>query len=208
MGRKRLRPVTIAGIEFDALLDETKNLAATIPVYPVESGFPVSDTIILEPLKLQMTLYVSNTPVTWLYRHGSSGDRVKKICDRIENLWMSKELVKIVTTDTIYKDMGITSLTIKKSRETGYAREIALSAQKVRVTQQETTEIPGYILKSGKTLASAGTASVSGSSAQFAYGGEVSSGAAGSDNKGFKAAGSAQKSQSILYGVASGLKLI
>ena len=50
MGRKRLRPVTIAGIEFDALLDETKNLAATIPVYPVESGFPVSDTIILEPL--------------------------------------------------------------------------------------------------------------------------------------------------------------
>ena len=65
------RPVSVAGIEFDALIDETKTLSASIPVYPVEEGFPVSDTIILDPLSVQMTLYISSTPVTWLYRHGT-----------------------------------------------------------------------------------------------------------------------------------------
>lgn len=101
MARKNLKPVSVAGIEFDALIDEQKTLSATIPTYPVEEGFPVSDTIILEPLSIQMTLYVSNTPVTWLYRHGSSVDRVNKVCDRIESLWLDKKLVKVVTTEAI-----------------------------------------------------------------------------------------------------------
>ena len=95
MARKKLKPVSIWGIEFDALIDETKNLSATIPTYPVEKGFPVSDTIILEPISVQMTLYISNTPVTWLYRHGSSTDRVNKICDLLEQKWLKKQLAKI-----------------------------------------------------------------------------------------------------------------
>ena len=66
MARSNLKPVSVAGIEFDALIDEQKTLSATIPVYPVEEGFPVSDTIILEPISISMTLYVTNTPVTWL----------------------------------------------------------------------------------------------------------------------------------------------
>lgn len=205
MTRRGLKPAAIAGIEFDALIDETKTLSATIPAYPVEDGFPVSDTIILDPVSVQMTLYVTNTPVTWLYRHGSSNDRVRKICDRIESLWLNKELVKIVTTDAIYKDMGITSLSIKKSREIGYAREIALSAQKVRMTERRTVEIPSYILKSGETKANAGTASASTSSSR------PETGSGGGGNSGGASGGgvsSAKKSQSILYGAASGLKLI
>ena len=128
MARRGLKPVSIAGIEFDALIEETKTLSATVPVYPVENGFPVSDTIILDPLRIQMTLYVTNTPVTWLYRHGSSKDRVRRICEALESLWLDRRLVKIVTSDTIYTNMGIISLTIKKSRETGYAREVGLAA--------------------------------------------------------------------------------
>lgn len=219
--------MTIAGIEFDALIDETKTLAATLPSYPVEQGFPVSDTIILDPISIQMTLYVSNTPVTWLYRHGSSTDRVRKICDRLENLWLDKELVKIVTTDAIYKDMGITSISIKKSKDIGYAREITLSAQKVRVTKREMAEIPADILKSGETQADAGAASTSPSSSRGGSGAGDSS-SAGSSSRGSSTSGngsggdnsssggsqvsgatsSAKKNQSILYGVASGLNLI
>ena len=63
---KKLTPVTVWGIEFDALIDETKTMTATIPAYPVEDGFPVSDTIILDPISVSLTLYISNTPVTWL----------------------------------------------------------------------------------------------------------------------------------------------
>lgn len=219
MARRGLKPVSIAGIEFDALIEETKTLSATVPVYPVENGFPVSDTIILDPLRIQMTLYVTNTPVTWLYRHGTSNSRVNNICNRIENLWLSKQLVKIVTTDTVYKNMGITSISIKHSKEIGYAREISITAQKVRVTSRKTASIPSYILKAGETMANAGTASTSttSSSAGTASGstggssGSSSSsggGSGGSGSSGGSGGSSAKKNQSILYGVASGLGFI
>lgn len=202
MARKGLKPVSIAGIEFDALIDEQKTMSATIPTYPVEDGFPISDTIILDPIKVQMTLYVSNTPVTWLYRHGSSNGRVDRICEQIENLWLDKELVKVVTTDTIYKDMGITSITIKKSREIGYAREIAISLQKVRITKVRTVLIPSYVLKSGESMANAGAASTSASSAK--------SGSAGTSGSVSTSSSKDQsgKGQSILFGVAKGLKFL
>lgn len=207
MARKVLTPVSVAGIEFDALLEESKTFSASIPAYPVEDGFPVSDTIILEPLSLQMTLYVSNTPVTWLYRHGTSNDRVRLICTMLENLWLEKKLVKIVTMDAIYTDMGLTSISLKKSREIGYAREISLSAQKVRVTERKTAEIPAYILKSGETQANAGTASTSVSSGKAA--GDGAAGSSSKGNAGSKSGSSqAKKGQSILYGVASGMGFI
>lgn len=56
------QPVSINGIEFDALIDESRTLEATVPEYSVESGFSVSDAIILSPEKLDMTLFVTNTP--------------------------------------------------------------------------------------------------------------------------------------------------
>lgn len=207
MARKALKPVTVAGIEFDALIDEQKTMSATVPAYPVEEGFPVSDTIILDPLSLQMTLYVTNTPVTWLYRHGNSVDRVNRICEMMENLWLDKKLVKIVTTDAIYTNMGITSISIKKSKEIGYAREISLQVQKIRITNRKTVVIPSYILKAGETMANAGTASSSTSSAKSSTG---SSGNSGSSGSGSSSSGnnSAKKSQSILYGAATGLGFI
>lgn len=224
MAGKKLKPVSIWGIEFDALIDESKALSATVPVYPVEDGFPVSDTIILEPVSIQMTLYLSNTPVTWLYRHGTSTDRVKKICDLLEKKWLSKQLAKIVTTEAIYTDMGITSIAIRKSKETGHAREISISAQKVRTTKRKTVSIPEYVLKSGETMASAGTASTSPVSSRSNTGIEdsvspvgasagessVSSGGlfSGLSEKKNSPGSGAKKSHSILYGAADGLGFI
>lgn len=212
MAKKNLKPVSIWGIEFDALIDETKNLSATIPTYPVEEGFPVSDTIILDPISIQMTLYVSNTPVTWLYRHGTSTDRVNKICDQLEQKWLKKQLAKIVTTEAVYKDMGITSISIKKSHDIGYAREISVSAQKVRITKRKTVNIPSYVLKSGETKANAGTASTSTSSSKSSTGsgngGSGGGGGSSSSSSGSSGSSGAKKGQSILYGAASGLGLI
>lgn len=207
MARKDLKPVSIWGIEFDALIEETKTLSAAIPTYPVEEGFPVSDTIILDPVNIQMTLYVSNTPVTWLYRHGTSMDRVKKICDLLEQKWLRKQLTKIVTTEAIYKDMGVTSISIKKSKDIGYAREISISAQKVRITKRRTVDIPSYVLKSGETKANAGTASTSTSSSKLSTGSGGNSSGSSSSNGGKESTG-ARKGQSMLYGAASGLGLI
>lgn len=210
------KPVSVWGIEFDALIDETKTMTSTIPEYPVESGFPVSDTIINDPIQVAMTLYLSNTPVTWLYRHGSSADRVKRVCEMIEQKWFEKKLTKIVTSDTTYTNMGLTSISIKKSADIGYAREISISAKKVRKTKRKTVTVPSYVLKAGESMADAGKAATSKSSAKSSSGASSSdSSASGSSSSGGgsssgKSSGgsSSKKSASILYGAASGLGLI
>lgn len=215
--KKKLKPVAIAGIEFDALIDQQKTLSATIPVYPVEEGFPVSDTIILDPLTLQMTLYVTNTPVTWLKRHGASKIRVNEVSNKIEDMWMDRKLVKIVTPDAIYTTMGITSITIKKSAELGYSREVSVTAQKVRKTKKKTVKVPKYKLKSGQTKTKAGksqtspTSKRSGSSNSTTSSSTSSSSTASGSSSGSastSSANSSKKIQSILYGVAKGLKFL
>lgn len=204
---RKKQPVSIWGIEFDALIDEQKTMSSKIPVYPIENGFPVSDTITNEPLSLSLNLYISNTPVTWLFRHGTSKDRVNMICNLIEKKWLEKNLTKIVTSDTIYTDMGITSIVIKKSSDIGYAREVSVTAQKVYITKKRTTVIPNYSLKSGKSKASAGKASKSSSAKNGDSSGGAYSGNKGSKNGANSNKKDAKKKQSILYGVAKGSKL-
>ena len=207
------------GIEFDAMIEEQRNYSASIPSYPVEDGFNISDTIINEPLVLQLTLYVSNTPVTFLYRHKNTKNRVTKICEQIEKKWLSKQLTKIVTSDAIYKDMGITSISIKKSAEIGYAREISVTAKKVYKTSRKVSKIPKHILKAGKSMAKAGKASVSKTSARVSSENVSSESVARNTNEGLginnvfsnvlgnKKQSGPKKAQSILFGAAKGLKL-
>lgn len=207
------------GIEFDAMIEEQRNYSASIPSYPVEDGFNISDTIINEPLVLQLTLYVSNTPVTFLYRHKNTKNRVTKICEQIEKKWLSKQLTKIVTSDAIYKDMGITSISIKKTAEIGYAREISVTARKVYKTSRKVSKIPKHILKAGKSMAKAGKASVSKTSARASSEKVSSESVASNTNGGLginnvfsnvlgnKKQSDSKKAQSILFGAAKGLKL-
>ena len=75
------RPVTIAGIEFDALISEEHGYEATVPEYSVESGFSVSDAIIHGAETLNMVLYVTDTPVTW--RSHSGRGRVEQVTKRL-----------------------------------------------------------------------------------------------------------------------------
>jgi hypothetical protein len=158
------QPVTINGIGFDALIDEDKNYEADVPVYPVESGFEVSDTIILKALTLSMTLYLTNTPVTWRERHGSSPSRVQDVIKQLEALYFAKEPVTVVTSERTYPNMAITSINLRKSLETGSSREIPISFQEIRVTEAATASIPDSYGKSGATGANAGTANVTSSS--------------------------------------------
>ena len=63
-------PVSINGIEFDALISEDRTLEASIPEYAVEDGFAVSDAVIFAPQRISLVLFVTDTPVTWRKNHG------------------------------------------------------------------------------------------------------------------------------------------
>ena len=201
MVRGNLKPVSIAGIEADALLSEEISYSADIPEYPVENGYNVSDTIILKPISLSLTLFISDTPATWSSRtgHKPSAGRTQKICRKFEELYFKRTLVKVITSDKIYTNMGITSMNISHSKELGYARQISMSLKKVYVTQKSTVEIPQYILQSGKTGANAGKVSTSKSSSN----GAGSSGNSNSGSKSNSGNSESTKKSSILYGIAS-----
>ena len=189
-------PVIVAGITFDALLEESRTLAANIPEYTVEDGYVISDSIIIQPETLDLTLFVTDTPVSGTPYYGRASDIAKKL----ELKYFEKEVVTVQTTEKTYSNMGITSLSIQRSADVGYAREISLSLKKVAVTQTKTTTIPASYGKSGKSKTSAGTANTA-----------AASSSTGSGSNGENSAGSAtgkEKSGSVLYNLASMASLL
>lgn len=199
------QPVSVNGIEFDALISQTDTLEATVPEYTVEDGFVVSDAIILNPEKLDMVLYITDTPVTWYSRHGSGQDRVETIVKQLQELYFTAEPTTVVTSAKSYTNMAIESLSISKSVEIGYAREVSISFKKIRVTSAKTTTIPDSYVKSGTTQASAGTASTSSGSSGGSSGSGSSGGSSGSGSSSGSSGGS---KSSILYSAANSIGLI
>lgn len=208
MARSKLKPVKVAGIEADALISEDRTYSADIPEYPVEKGFNVSDTIILKPIELGLTLYISDSPATWRNRkgHKPSSGRTKKICDKFEKLYFKRMPVKVVTRDKIYTNMGITSISISHSAETGYARQISMSLKKIYVTKRKTVYIPEYILQSGESSANAGAATTSSTSGNSES--ANSSGTSGGSSKSSSNSSESKSKSSMLYDMASNMGFI
>ncbi len=192
------RPVSINGIEFDALITEERTLEASVPEYSVEKGYSVTDSIIIGAEKLSMTLFVTNTPVTWNRRHGSSTTRVKNVCDRLEQMFFEATPVTIITNDKVYRNMAIESIGLSKNLETGYSREIPISFKKIRITSARTTTIPASYGKSGTSGSSAGNASTSSGN---------SGNGSSSGSNGFSS-GSNGSGGSILYNIGKSIGLI
>ena len=204
---RETQTVYINGIDFDALISQEQTLTAKAPEYTVEDGFPVSDNVSLDSEPLNMVLYLTNTPVTWYNRHGSSPSRVAQVEKQLKELYFAKEPVTVVTSDDVFTDMVITSVGFKKSLETGFDREIPIAFKKVRITKARTATIPESYGRGGATGASAGTANTSAGSSGSGSG---SSGGGGSGS-GSGSGGSNQNGNrkgSILYGAASSMGLL
>lgn len=151
-------PVSIDGITFDALIDSEENWEADVPAFPVETGFEVSDTIILRAKTLSMTLYLTNTPVTWLQLHGSGPHRIQEVIDRLRDVYFAKEPISVTTSDADYENMAITSIGLPKSIEVGAAREIPITFRQIRTVEAATTSVPASLGRGGDTGTNAGTA--------------------------------------------------
>ena len=178
------QPVSVDDIEFDAMIDSEEGYEADVPEYPTEKGFSVSDTIVLKADTLNMTLYVTDTPVTWRERTGSGPGKTEGVVRRLKDLYFAKKILEVTTTDCVYSNMVITSMNIKKSVEVGYAREIPIAFKKIEVTETAT-----------KTTKAAGKASTT--AASTAGSGSSASGSSSSSSRG-----------SVLYNAASSFGLL
>ena len=144
------QPVSVDDIEFDALIDSEEGYEADVPEYPTEKGFSVSDTIVLKADTLNMTLYVTDTPVTWRERTGSGPGKTEGVVRRLKDLYFAKKILEVTTTDCVYSNMVITSMNIKKSVEVGYAREIPDSLQEDRGDGNSHRRNPGQLRQVGQ----------------------------------------------------------
>lgn len=174
-----IQPVSIAGIEFDALIDSEEAYEADVPEYPTEKGFCVSDNMAISAMELSMTLYLTATPITWLSSHGSGEDRLISIPDRLVKLYEQREPITVYTQDKTYTDMVIKTISIKRDADTGAAREIPVTLQQIDVTSSEKVEIPANLPHSGTTKTNSGTASTGSATASSS-----SSGSSGSSSGG------------------------
>lgn len=178
----KLRPLSINGIEFDALLNESKAYSSEVPDYAVESGYSVSDNISIKPMELEITGHLTNTPVTW-DTHGTG--RVEAVVAQLENLYHSRQLVTVVTSTDVYTNMAIMSLTVPKDESNKTSRDIRMSLKEVTVVSAQSTTIPASYARGGDTGASAGTSGTGskGSSLGAGSGGKDGSGKKDSENK-------------------------
>ena len=197
--RKAMRPASLDGILFDALLSQDEQYSAQVPDYPVESGYNVHDSVLPESLTIKTTLYLSNTPVTWKSRIGRSNTRVQVVEEHLREIFWNREPVTCEVSDKRWTKMCITSLTISKTEEDGYARKIPIELKQVEVTATKTGVVPESYVRGGKTEASGGTAST-----------RASTGVSGGTSKSSTAEQKTEskKKASILYSAGKGLGLI
>jgi len=107
-----------------------------------------------------MTLYLTNTPVTWRNRTGAYPSKVQDVAKKLKDLYFKKTPVTVSTNDGTFSNMAITSFELAKNQENGSSMEIPISFQEIRVTESKTTTIPESYGKSGTTGTNAGTANI------------------------------------------------
>lgn len=152
-------PATLNGIKFDAIITRECSYEADVPEYPVEDGFYISDAILKKPYQVNITAFISDTPVTWRNELGQNKGRMKRTIKQLENLYFSGQVVTLVTSTKVYSSMAITNLTIPETAEMGNAVEVQITLKQVRLTKAKTTTIPSSYGMSGTTGASGGATS-------------------------------------------------
>lgn len=177
----RVKPCSVNGIEFDALISESRSLTAEAPEYAVESGFSVSDNISIKPMVVEITANLTNTPVTWLDSHGTG--RVETVVAQLENLYFSRQLVTVVTSTDTYRNMAITALSVPKDTENMTSRDIRMTLKEITVVSSQTTTIPASYVRGGDTGANAGTSGTGNRGSSGAASGGTGSGKSESEDK-------------------------
>lgn len=152
------QPVNIGGISCDAMIHHELSLESDIPDYPVEEGFSVEDTVILKPKRLTMTVFVTNTPVTF---GSASAGRVQQVAERFQEMYAKRKLITVTSSKGIYRNMGIESLSLPYDVSTRTSLEIPITLKEVRTTASKTVSIPAQYGRGGGTGVTAGTAATS-----------------------------------------------
>lgn len=204
---KAREPVSINGVEFDAVIERQEQMSATVPQYPTENGVSISDNVALDAMELTMTLYLTATPITWASRHGTGEEHIDATCEKLRKQYASREPLDVVTSNRTYSSMVIKQMQFKKSEDIGMAMEIPITLTQVTTTSSEKVDIPAGLGKGGTTKKDTGRTGTGSASVTQSSGSSSGSGSSGPSSHGTNSHGSSGNSApSILHELAHGLK--
>lgn len=194
-------PTKIGAIECDVLIEQEITLSSEVTEHPVEDGFPVHDHVIRRPVKLAMTIAVSNMPVTWYDRFGGNNpDRMSDAISKLEEIYKAGEPITISTSEKLYENMVMTDCRIPKNRENGKVLRVPLEFTQIRKVVVKTVYLSPELVdvltkgKAGETEKDAGTATTE----------DIGTGnTSGTDSGSSGNQSTAEKSKSVLKAVFS-----
>lgn len=120
-------PVSVGGVQFDALLDIIEKYDANVPTLKTDRGYDNSDDIIPNLMKVDMKLFVTPTPVTWKNIPSHFGRNPKEVVDALKELMNERKPVFVTTVKKNYSNMMIQKVTVNKTADIGYALEVDIS---------------------------------------------------------------------------------
>lgn len=143
-------------VEFDCLESENPELENEITDHPVERGADITDHVRPKPLSLQITGFVSNTPVnaqaqqriirsqgvditTTSVEDSPAGavGYAENARDILEGLRVSADLLTIVTPSRVYSNMVIQKLAYPRDARTGDAMRFNMSFKEIRFAENQ-----------------------------------------------------------------------
>lgn len=141
-GAQIINPFTLTLFTFDATVSEDHEVMIEWTEFPVESGLGISDHYIEKAETLSLAGVVTDSPLLGIPEQG----RANRLYERLLTLARSGTLFTVSTGFRVYQDMGIESVRLSRTRDTGQGAFPVVSLRKVRIVNSVTVPVPTEIL--------------------------------------------------------------
>jgi len=160
----------IGVLELDATLSERHNFRNDVTNYPVEEGFDISDHIRQEPEEINISGFITNTPINLdragevLYREDYSNNiqlafnellsiSGRRVVDAEQGTTIQTkdaELVDVVTILQVYTSMVVTDLQFPVRRDGGNSQRFRITLKKLNRVRSDITVVQNISDLGGK----------------------------------------------------------
>ena len=142
-------------LEFDVLEEFKADRTSEVTENPVETGFVISDHIINNQLKLNLTVMFTPTPVTWAdRRNGVAPTRLEDIERTVEQIRNNKVVGTVKTQNNIYESMVLTSAPLSRDKS-GYKYTGNFEFTNVIIVSTQNAAIPEEYASAAQASAAA-----------------------------------------------------
>lgn len=133
-------PTQIGFLTLDVTVEEEHNFDADVTEFPIEDGAIITDHVRLNPRRVTITGFVTDTPLSSL---GLSLGRSRSASAffLLETMWQARIPFVVVSQLHVYRNMVIESLSVPKTREE--AVRFTCTLKEVNIVFGQTTTIQG-----------------------------------------------------------------